>query len=106
VSFIFLAWFYDWNIGKGSFGNSGCGTDAALHPAAEYVPQFATYYTLNPPVAELNLTYVSTAQFVMGYNEPDHSGSEVPPAYAAAQWARMTELQVPFMTPFVTFTPR
>jgi len=32
----------------------------------------------------------------MGYNEPDHSGSEVPPAYAASQWRRMDELQALF----------
>ena len=36
------------------------------------------------------------ARFVMGYNEPDHSGSEVPPAYAASQWRRMDELQALF----------
>ena len=62
-----MSWFYDWNAHKGSFSNSGCGTDNALHPGAEYVPQFSTYWSLNPEIEDMNLTYTMNASFLMGY---------------------------------------
>jgi hypothetical protein len=54
------AWFFDWGNTKGSFHNSGCGTDPALHPYAEYVPQYATYWSLNAQIDDLsmNIHYV------------------------------------------------
>ena len=40
-----------------------------------------------------DLTYVNESKFAMGYNEPDHDGSWVPPDWAAEQWVRMEQMQ-------------
>lgn len=88
-----VGWFTDWTVRKGSFENSGCGGDDALHPGIDYVPQYATHWALNPPISRLDLRFVGRAHFVIGYNEPDHSGSYIDPAWAASQWNRMEQLQ-------------
>eukprot|EP00035_Acanthoeca_spectabilis_P014581 m.280991 g.280991 ORF g.280991 m.280991 type:complete len:284 (+) comp16171_c0_seq2:2950-3801(+) len=80
-------WWYDW--GHTAEGFAQCNGTSPVH--AEYVPMIWGKWALanSTNLIEVLREKAPHAQYVFGFNEPDHSGSYLKPQDAAGRWGSM-----------------
>ena len=90
-----VSWFYDWGHDQVSFSDKRNVANVSCQGytvgGAEYVPQIWSKYAL-ANISNINATFLRGARFVLGYNEPDHSGSYLKPKDGADRWIHMEAL--------------